>query len=334
MSIQQDVRFPSGSLHLAGTLALPSGEGPWPAVLLIAGSGQVDRNENTKKYAIDVLRQVAQYLADRSVATLRYDKRGVGESEGDYYESGFFDHVFDASSALDYLKSREGIRHDLAFLLGHSEGALIATRMAATGTGVAGAILLAGTARPGEEVLMWQTQQVLNGMHGFNKWLIDRLHIDVVKREAAQLDKIKRSTKNAYRVQLAKINAKWMREFLAYDPAQDLPNIHVPVLAITGSKDIQVMPADLERMRDLVPGEFEGHEIPNVTHMLRAEPGQPSVSDYKAEILQPVDSRVLSLIGTWLAAHVPQRVPTRYGRIPEMKELKNISAKELDKTRV
>ena len=178
VSIQQDVRFPSGSLYLAGTLALPNGEGPWPAVLLIAGSGQVDKNENTKRYAIDVL-----------------------------------------------------------------------------------------------------------------------------------LDKIKRSTKNAYRAQLAKINAKWMREFLAYDPAQDLSNIHVPVLAITGSKDIQVMPADLERMGELVPGEFEGHEISNVTHMLRAEPEQPSVSNYKAQILQPVDSRVLSLIDTWLAAHLPDRVP-------------------------
>jgi hypothetical protein len=69
------------------------------------------------------------------------------------------------------------------------------------------------------------------------------------------------------------------------------------------------MPADLERMGELVPGEFEGHEISNVTHMLRAEPEQPSVSNYKAQILQPVDSRVLSLIDTWLAAHLPDRVP-------------------------
>jgi hypothetical protein len=290
-------------------VALPEGTGPWPAVLLIAGSGRVDRNENAKRFAIDALHQVALYLAGQGVATLRYDKRGVGQSEGDYYESGFFDQVFDASSALDYLKSREDIRADLVFLLGHSEGALIATRMAGTGADVAGAILLAGTARSGEEVLKWQTEQVMKGLHGFNKWLIDLLHIDVLKREAEQLDKIKRSTKNAYRVQLAKINARWLREFMAYDPAQDLPNIQVPVLAITGSKDIQVMPADLERMRALVPGEFEGHEIPDVTHMLRAEAGEPSISQYKAEILQPVDSRILSLISTWLAAHMPEEVP-------------------------
>lgn len=138
MSTQRDVAFPSGSLRLAGTLALPDGEGPRPAVLLVPGSGRVDRNENTKLSAIDALHQVAQYLAVQGVATLRYDKRGIGQSEGDDYESGFFDHVFDASSALDYLKSREAIRADLALLLGHSEGARIAIRMPGTGTEIAG----------------------------------------------------------------------------------------------------------------------------------------------------------------------------------------------------
>jgi pimeloyl-ACP methyl ester carboxylesterase len=310
VSTQQDVEFQSRPFRLAGTLALPDGEGSWPGVLLIPGSGQVDRDENAKRLAIDILRQVAAYLADRGVATLRYDKRGIGASEGEHYDTGFFDHVADASAALAYLKSREEVRPDLTFVLGHSEGALIATRMAGTGAEVAGAILLSGSARPGEEVLLWQTQQVVNGMHGLNKWLIDLFHVDVLKRQAAQLDKIKRSTKNSYRIQLAKINAKWMREFLAYDPAADMPNIHVPVLAITGSKDIQVDPADLDRMAELIPAEFEKHEVPDITHMLRAEPGEPSISTYKQQVRQPVDSRILTLIAAWLREHVPADVST------------------------
>jgi pimeloyl-ACP methyl ester carboxylesterase len=304
VSREQDIRFQSGSLHLAGALMLPEGEGPWPGVLLLPGSGQVDRNENAKGLAIGVLSQTAQYLAERGVATLRYDKRGVGASEGE-----FFEHVADASSALDFLKSQSRILPDLTFLLGHSEGALIATRMAGTGVSVAGVILLAGSARPGEEVLRWQVVQVVNGMHGFNKWLIDVLHLDVLRRQAAQLDKIKRSTKNSYRIQLfSKINAKWMREFLAYDPATDLPNIQVPVLAITGSKDIQVDPADLERMRNLVRSEFEAHEVPDVTHLMRPEPGEASISTYKVQVRQPVDARILTLIITWLKLHVPTDV--------------------------
>jgi pimeloyl-ACP methyl ester carboxylesterase len=309
VSTEQDVTFQSRSLHLAGTLMLPDGEGPWPAVLLIPGSGMVDRDENAKRLAIDALGQLARYLGDRGVATLRYDKAGVGASEGDYFQTGFFDHVDDAFSALAYLKSRAEIRPDFTFLLGHSEGALIATRMAGTGADVAGVILLAGSARPGEDLMHWQLLQVVKGMHGLNKWLIDLLHIDVAKSQAKQLDKIKRSTKNVYRAQLfAKINAKWMREFLAYDPAADMPNIHVPVLAITGSKDIQVDPADLDRMAELVPADVEKHEVSDVTHLLRAEPGEPSLSTYKAQAQQPVDGRILSLIGTWLKEHVPASV--------------------------
>jgi pimeloyl-ACP methyl ester carboxylesterase len=310
VSIERAVKFQSGRLDLAGTLSLPDGEGPWPGVLLIPGSGQVDRNENARKLPIDAFREAAEYLAEHGIATLRYDKRGVGASEGDFYDTGFYDNVADAFSALAFLRSQGEIRPDLAFLLGHSEGALIATRLAGTGADVAGIILLAGPARPGEEVLKWQAQQAIKGMHGFSKGLINLLHIDVQKRMAKQLDKIKRSTKNSYRKQLvARVNAKWMREFMAYDPATDLPNIHVPVLAITGSKDIQVNPADLERMAELVPDEIEVHEVPDVTHLLRAEPGEPTLSTYKDQVLRPVDSRIFTIVTTWMQAHLPARVP-------------------------
>jgi len=309
MSMERDVKFRSGSVRLAGTLTLPRGEGPWPGMLLIAGSGQVDRNENAKKLAIDAFREAAGYLTEHGMVTLRYDKRGVGASEGDFYDTGFYDNVADASSALAFLKSQEAVQPNLTFLLGHSEGALIATRLAGTGADVAGIILLAGPARPGEEVLKWQTQQAINGMHGFRKELIDLLHIDVQKSVAKQLDKIKHSTKNSYRRQLvARVNAKWMREFMAYDPATDLPKIHVPVLAITGSKDIQVNPADLKRMAELVPAEFEAHEVPDITHILRAEPGEPTLSTYKDQVLQPVDNRIFTIVTTWMGAHVPARV--------------------------
>jgi pimeloyl-ACP methyl ester carboxylesterase len=268
---------------------------------LIAGSGPLDRDENAKKLRINALREIAVHLAERGIATLRYDKRGVGASEGNYWETGFFDNVSDAASALSFLKSQERIRPESVFVLGHSEGALIATRLAGIATPVAGVILLGGSAHTGEEILRWQAVQVMKGMRGFNRWLIDLLHIDVQKAQHKQIEKIKRSEKNWYRIQLiAKINAKWMREFLAYDPAEDLARIRVPVLAITGSKDIQVDPADLPRMADLVKAEFEWHAVPNLTHMLRAEPGEPTVSTYKQQVTQPVDMQVLQIIAEWL----------------------------------
>ena len=108
------------------------------------------------------------------------------------------------------------------------------------------------------------------------------------------------------------------REFMAHDPAQDMPRIHVPVLALTGSKDIQVPPADLQRMAELIPGEFEYHELPDLTRMLRADPGQPSIDTYKQQVARPVDPLVLEAVSDWLRRHA--QLPAGHGaeRLSEM----------------
>ncbi len=305
MTIEQEVRFTSGTFHLAGTLATPDWDGPFPGVLLIPGSGQVDRNENHKKLPLNAFREIANHLAEHDIATLRYDKRGVGASDGNYWETGFLDNVSDASSALKCLKAQERIRPEAVFLLGHSEGALIATKLAADGADVAGVVLLSGPARSGEDVLKWQAQQMVRGMRGLNKWLIKLLRINVVKTQQKQIDKIKRSLKDWYRVQfIVKINAKWMREFMAYNPADDLPRIRIPVLAVTGAKDIQVDPQDLTRMSEIMQTDFEYHEVPNVSHILRVEEGEPTLHTYKKQARQPIDSRILHLISEWLRKQV------------------------------
>ena len=303
--MEREITFTSGTLHLAGTLTVPDSKEPSPAVLLIPGSGQVDRNENHKKLSINAFREITDCLVGHGIATLRYDKRGVGTSCGNYWETGFFDNIMDASSALMYLKACDGIRTDEIFLLGHSEGAIIATKLAGDGADVAGIILLGGTAQSGEDTLKWQAQQVAEGMGSLNKWLIKLLRINVLKAQQKQLGKIKRSTKDWYRVQfIVKINAKWMREFMDYNPAEDMPRIRVPVLAITGSKDIQVDPEDLTRMSQSIPSDFEYHELPNVTHILRTEEGKPSISTYKKQARQPMDSRILHLVSAWLQKRV------------------------------
>lgn len=305
MTIERDVKFASGFLHLAGTLRLPAEDGQWPAVLLIPGSGQVDRNENATKLRINAFHDIAVHLSEQGIATLRYDKRGVGASDGNFWETGFYDNVTDAGLALGCLKSQKNIHSDQVFLLGHSEGAITATRLAAAGAAANGVILLAGPARKGEEVLAWQCEQVIKGMRGFNKWLIKLFRVDVRKAQQKQLNRIKKSNKDCYRLRwIVKLNAKWLREFMAYDPAEDLPKIQVPVLALTGSKDIQVNPADLEQMARLVKSGFEYHVLPNITHLLRADPGEPSLSTYKRQITQPVDKVVLETISEWLRKKV------------------------------
>jgi pimeloyl-ACP methyl ester carboxylesterase len=299
---EQEIRFHSDGIDLSGTLALPSSGGPFPAVLFLAGSGQIDRNENSKQIRLNAFYEIARFLVRNGIASLRYDKRGVGRSEGDYWSSGFQDHLTDALAALKFLKQQAEVQAEKIFLLGHSEGAFLAARMSGGGAETAGVILLAGGAKSGEAVLKWQALQVVRGLTGMNRWIIDKFHIDVSKEQEKQLEKIKKSTAKVFRQNLfVKINAKWLREFMAYDPAADLARISVPVLAITGSKDIQTDPADLERMARLVKAPFESHRIQNMTHILREEKAEPSLSNYKREIKQPLEPQLLEIILPWLA---------------------------------
>ncbi len=302
--IERKITFQSSSLTLEGTLLLPGADRKYPAVLLLPGSGQVDRDENTSKLAINVMREIANNLASQGIATFRYDKRGVGASQGDYWTTGFHDRVSDAEVALAWLKSQDQIQANKVFLLGHSEGSGISIRLAGSGAAVAGIILLAGWARPSQDMLVWQAEQVVPGMRGINGWLIRTLHINIRKAQLKQFDKIKRMKKDMYRQLYIKVNAKWLREFLNYNPAEYLKNVRVPVLAITGSKDIQVNPADLNLMRQLVQGEFESHELPDVTHMLRTDPGQPSLNAYPEQLKRPVDETLLKLVSSWLERQI------------------------------
>ena len=305
MTTQQEVTFGSKGLMLEGTLALPDSPRPSPAGVLIVGSGLVDRDENHKKLPIDVMRQLALHLAENGIASLRYDRRGVGASEGDFWTAGLSDNVDDAAAAVACLRSQPAVDPGRVYVLGHSEGATICIQLAARHEPVAGAILLAGVGRHGEEALLWQGEQVVPGMKGFNKWLIGALHVDIRKSQLKAFAKIKKSTKDSYRIQgVKRINAKWMREFLAYDPAEDLARIDVPVLAITGSKDIQVDPADLDVMATLVRTDFESHVVPDVTHLLRADDAAvPSINTYKEQLKEPVDPRVIELVTDWLGRH-------------------------------
>jgi uncharacterized protein len=146
-----------------------------------------------------------------------------------------------------------------------------------------------------------QAVLVAKGLKGINLWINKIFRINAVKAQQKQIDKIKRSTRDTYREKfIVKIPAKWMREFLAYDPAEDLPKIAVPVLAISGSKDIQMDPADLERMAKLVKAPFEPHLIQGMTHMLRTEEGEPSMAKYPAEIRRPIAPQISEIVLHWL----------------------------------
>lgn len=299
---EQQISFESGSLRLAGTLCSEPTRTHQPAVLLLPGSGPLDRDGNHRRLRLDVSRQVAQALADVGVASLRFDKRGVGASPGDWRAAGLSDNIADAEAALCWLLQHEDVDRSSVSVVGHSEGAVIATALAARHPELAGVVLLGGTSRRGEEVLLWQAARITPTLPPPVRALLRLLRVDPVAQTAASHAKVKATTTDVARMNGVRMNARWFREYMAYDPSEDLARINASVLAITGSKDLQVDPDDLRRIAAAAAGPVSTHVVDDVTHTLRRQPSTPSLRRYRDEVKRPLDAELLTLIVTWLVS--------------------------------
>jgi uncharacterized protein len=288
-----------GEPALAGTLTLPDTALPAPAVLLAAGSGPIDRDSNHRRARFDVTRQLAHALAEYGLASLRYDKRGVGESPGDWRAAGLYDNVDDLARARDALAARPEVDADRVLLAGHSEGAVLAAALAARGAPVCGVVLLAMSATPGEELLRWQARRIAPTLPAPVRGLLRLLRTDLEAKVAANHAKIRATTTDVARIGGARVNARWTREFMAHDPRADLARLTVPVLAVTGEKDLQVPATDLDVLAETVPGPVEVHRVPDLTHTLRRQPGPASLRAYRGELRRPVDAEVLATVVAW-----------------------------------
>ena len=309
MTRSREIAFKSGEHALAGTLTVPPGAGPFPAVLLIPGSGPIDRDSNHKRMPLDITGQLADALAAAGLATLRFDKRGVGASSGRWRATGFYDNRDDACAALEFLAGCPDVDPARMIILGHSEGALHAANLAAGGTRVAGVVLLSCSATSGETLLRWQSAQIAPTLPRAVRALLRLLRTDLEARTAKTHVKIKATTSDEARVEGVKMNARWLREFMAHDPRADLARMTAPVLAVTGSKDLQVPASDLASIAKLVRGPVATREVANLSHILRTQPGPASLSGYKREMQQPLDSELVNLVVDWTHNQVSDDSP-------------------------
>lgn len=284
---------------LAGTLTLPPGADPHPAVLCLPGSGKVDRESNAGAVRMTLGRPLAAALARHGIASLRYDRRGVGASPGDWRSAGFLDNRADAAAALRALRARPEIRPEATGVVGHSEGAVHAMWLGAHERPAA-VVLLAGYARPGKEALLWQGAQLARTLPRPLRPLLPVLrHL-----AARQLSKLETSTTDVARAGGMRMNARWWREQLVHDSREDLARIAVPVLAITGDKDVQVDPGDLAVIERLVKGGADVRRVPDLTHVLRRDSGPASVLSYRRLLRRPVEDDVLTDVARWLTARL------------------------------
>lgn len=305
--IENKVIFNSGDTELAGTICLPSEDGIFPCVLMIHGSGPLDRDENTPHMKIDAFNTIAHYLAQIGVASLRYDKRGCGKSGGSFDAAGFYDLAQDGMAAYRFLTTHNNINKDKIFLLGHSEGSMIAPKIYLSYPAIAGLILLGVQVKRLEDGLKYQAKIILDDVEkgkGFarfiNRIVWKILRYDPIKTQQAIFEKAKNIDKDTFRYKGQKINAKWLREHIEYDPKYTMRNVSCPILSITGDKDIQVDPQDAASVAELAKGPVEYHIVSNLTHILRPDDGPPSIFNYKRLLKQGLDQRLLEFISNWL----------------------------------
>ena len=299
-------------VKLSGTVTVPIGtEEAYPAVLIIPGSGGSDRDGNSPKFKMGIYKDLAEFLTGLGFVTLRYDKRGTHQSEGDAYTRGFQDLATDAVAAHRYLKRHPKVNENQTIILGHSEGAQLSPAVYVQEPS-AGVILLCGGAMPMQEIINWQRQQAydsLNQLGGFKGWLIRTLHAtEKAKKTNAKFDeKLLNSTKEIIRVAGRKFPAKWLREFYQYDVCADLRQITCPVLAIAGDKDWQVPLAASEQVIPTVSGEAELHVIKDMTHILKCWPGKIDAANtlkiYKQLFEEPLSEEFRNCLSAWLGDH-------------------------------
>jgi alpha-beta hydrolase superfamily lysophospholipase len=302
---ERTVRFTVGSHALFGTLRLPDGEGPFAAALLVPGSGPVDRDSNHPRMPLEVTRHLAESLAAAGVATFRYDKRGIAASKaaGDWRRFGVRDRIDEATEALRSLQSQPETDPSSVFVIGHSEGAVAAGTLGAEDPSLSGIVLLSASASLGSDLLVWQSEQLAGSLPKLIRLLFRLLRTDLTKRVKKNHAKLRTTTADIVRMDGMKTNAKWFREFLDLDPRQDLARITSPVLAVTGTKDLQVDCRDLEQIAAVVPGPVETWAAPDLTHILRRQSGPASLRAYKQELKQPVDAELLARVSRWVGQH-------------------------------
>ncbi|WP_157245560.1 alpha/beta hydrolase family protein [Nonomuraea typhae] len=286
-----------GRLH--GTLTTPPGEGPHPAALILM-PGKLDRDGNLGKGRIDLGPALATALAERGVAAYRYDRRGVGATPGDWMATGFHEHRQDAATALRELAKLPGIGPVGA--IGYSEGALHAAALGAR-EGAAAVVMISGHAKTGEETLLWWAAgKDAEGLSWPLKLVALLLGRSTMRGLAAKMAaKLKATKGDVARLYGVRLGARSMREFLVYDPKKDLSEVRVPLLALTGAKDVQVDPADLETIADVVPGPAETRRVPDLTHLLRRDPGPATQRTYGRQYGEPVDAGLVEEVAAWTA---------------------------------
>jgi len=311
------VTFRNGAagLTLAGTLTRPQGDGPHPVVVLVSGSGPQDRNSEVFNHKL--FHVLADHLTRQGIAVLRYDERGVGASEGTFDGATSEDFVEDAAAAVRFLKTWPTIDTSAVGLLGMSEGALVAPMVHTQFEAVDFLVLMAGPSVPGREILVEQGARIA-AAQGASSAAVDSIRtlqrrvmkvVSTAPDSAAVAEQLREILEeegvgtDRIQSQIAQVTDPWFRFFVRHDPASTLRRVDVPVLALYGSKDLQVPPEQSAGpMRDALrvgpSDDVTVRVLDGLNHLFQlAETGLPR--EY-AQIDTTMAPRVLRTVSSWI----------------------------------
>jgi len=326
--ISEEITFTNDkfNIKLAGTLTVPEDDGPFPAVVLITGSGSQNRNEELLGHKPFLV--LSDYLTRNGIAVFRYDDRGVGLSQGNAVTATTADLATDAEAAFIYLKSRPEIDHETIGLIGHSEGGLIAPIVASSNYEIAFIVSLAGTGVKGEEIIHRQNSDISKAMGmgekeikeaiATNKKLfavlkkepdndkaeekINAVYKKILMKKKTSPEDIEKSIKQLATI-FNKMSYTWFRYFIITDPATYWKKVKCPVLALNGEKDLQVvadvnLPAIEKSLRKGGNKSVETISLPGLNHLFQhCETGLPT--EY-GEIEETFSPEVLKIISDWI----------------------------------
>jgi len=302
-------------VRLSGTLTRPKTGEPVPAVLLIAGSGRNDRNGTGMGH----FHLLADYLARHGIAALRYDKRGVMRSTGDFSKAALSDFIQDACAGFSYLRNRKDILATQVGLIGHSEGGVVAPMVAAQSPDVAFVVSMGGTGINGYDLIILQdcsearsagaTEEDIAVIRNWGQRFyaivrdeddiqtardkLNKMYAEMTTAEKKAFHADKGFPKPGTTLHVDVALAPWFREFVRTDPQTAFRKTKCPVLAVIGSKDTQVPSKENlkgieEALRAGGNNQYTLLELPNLNHLFqRAQTGSASEYEKLEEIIAP-----------------------------------------------
>ncbi len=297
------VTFGSEDFPLEGTLLYPEGEGPFPAVVLVHGSGPNDRDETIM--GNKPFKDIAEGLASKGIAVLRYDKRtythGLKYSDPEIAaEVTIYEEVIDdARYAVEFLKEQPNIDPEKLIVVGHSLGANQAPRIAEGQTDIAGIAMLGGNVTPLQDLMVYQYEYLFS---------LDETADELTKTaQKTQLAQIELGVKmiNSDELSLTTdpsltlgIPAKYWMDLRDYNPVDVAKNLDIPMIIMQGGRDYQVPPSEMDLWKEGLGDAAEYRIYDSLNHLFIPGEGKPSPEEYS--VPGKVDNQVIEDLAEWI----------------------------------